>query len=130
MSRCKACDLDVVWKKRPDGPGGKMAWQCFNPDGSVHWDKCSQEKFKRIQRTGHRFEGTRQEGYLTDLKPSGVQLTLERAPIVRSPVRPTGKCRDCCPPWEVCAECPDKLQHHHQGEKHGQETKQAATSAQ
>lgn len=141
MSICKACGLPVDWK-RASGTG---KWQCFNAGTQTdHWDACSKAKFDRIKRTGLPFADadrvavdadgqvhrTTVNGYKTPLKPSGEQLTMVRAAVIRSPCRPSGRCRDCCPPWEVCATCPDKLQHHHQGEKHGQEANRVAAQTQ
>ena len=100
MTRCKQCGLPVNWTK-VDGK-----WKCHNPDGEDHWDLCSKTRFERIKREGEHFKTEFEEGYLTDLKPSGVQyvrLTAKKA---------TGKrkikvCDNCVPLWEVCPNgCP------------------------
>lgn len=110
MSACTQCDASVIWKQ-VDGK-----WQCFNADGvTVHWDSCSQRRFDRIRRTGTFFKrslkpGGRVEGYKTNLKPSGQQLTLTAAPVIKgSRAKRSGNCQQCVPPWEVCAGCPDSV---------------------
>lgn len=105
MSLCKQCGLEVRWLKI------KGRWHCWNAGTETdHFDLCSKAKFERIKRTGVRFEGKRQDGYLTVFKPSGVQLTRDAAKPVRGSLyAPTGLCRDCVPPWEICEDCPDRL---------------------
>lgn len=109
MSICKECGLSVEWKRE------SQTWQCFNPDGSVHWDKCSATKFARIKRTGIPFAarriGEQVEGYKTPLKKSGEQLTRAAADVIEGDCfELSGACKNCVPPWEVCEKCPDKLE--------------------
>ncbi len=99
MGICFECGLDVEWKR-----DGKRL-QCFNPDGSVHWDKCSQERFERIKRTGEYFKTDCAEGYVTPFKSAGVQYTMLAAGPVGS--IDTAGCNQCVPPWETCPnKCP------------------------
>ena len=105
MSLCKECGLEVNWTK-----SGRK-WSCANPDGSDHWDLCSQTKFARIKRTGEYFERGKTKGYLTEFKPSGVQLVQESSGRIKGALyQPTGDCAECCAPWEICSRpCPDEL---------------------
>jgi hypothetical protein len=102
---CKTCGALVDWKRE----AGK--WQCHNAGTTVdHWDACSKNKFDRIKKTGEYFENGTTKGYITDLKPSGVQYTQQSARVVGDRYKPSGDCADCCPPWEVCSfPCPDAI---------------------
>ena len=107
MSACKQCGLPVQWT-RIDG-----RWHCHNPDGEDHFDLCSKAKFERIKRTGQYFETKSRDGYVTVFKSSGVQLVRDAfRPVCGDRYEPTGLCRDCVPPWEICAKCPDGLDIH------------------
>lgn len=104
MSTCKQCLLQVIWEVVDS------KWQCFNPDGSVHWNLCSKHKFARIKTTGQLVMYDKDIAYLTNLKKSGIQYVEQHSGIVRgSNYNPSGECMDCVPPWEVCAACPDGM---------------------
>ena len=107
MSVCKHCRGDVKWVKTD-------RWYCQNPDGSDHWDLCSQRKLEHFQKHGKWFsqkKGT-EEGLKLEMKDalpnkSGkgfktVQM-LHRATklIVGSKYVPSG-CDCGLPPWELC----------------------------
>lgn len=103
MSTCGQCGSTVVWLR--DGDRKK----CENPDGSDHWDRCSQLRFERVKRTGEFFTGTRTnseemklhvEGYRSPFK---TQLTLIRLDklIKGKKWKPDG-CDCGLPPWELC----------------------------
>lgn len=102
MATCKECGSEVWWHK----VGSPRKIQCFNPDGTIHWDKCSQLRFERIRRTGEHFQHKSAEGYKTAFKKSGVQLTMESAGFVGPKIDEKG-CKRCVPPWEHCPNnCP------------------------
>jgi len=104
--KCKQCGLNVTWRK----VDGKK--QCFDAStDTVHWDRCSAERFAKIKATGKRFETETEAGYFTALKKCGVQYTKLMAPeIVGEDYRVSGRCKNCVPPWEVCPNgCPDAL---------------------
>ncbi len=108
MSACKQCGLDVVWKKDPKS--GHL--QCFNPDGSVHWDRCSQARTARIKATGTPFSekrgGLLHEGYRTPFKKSGELLTRYEGITIQGPkFRTHTACHHCVLAWELCPNgCP------------------------
>ena len=99
MSTCKSCGLTIKWLKL----SGK--WFCHNPDGSDHWDLCSKMRFERIKATGKRFDSETESGYLTDLKHSGVQFTMQTSGVIRGENYVPNECD--CVPWEVCDKSPD-----------------------
>ena len=108
MRACKQCGLPVRWVRT----AGR--WHCHNPDGSDHWDLCSKTRFARVRRTGTPFSerrlGEDVTGFKTPLKASGEALLRVAADVVTGEhYGPTGLCRDCVPPWEACAGCPDAL---------------------
>ena len=55
---CTKCALPVNWVRVQ----GK--WQCFNPDGGVHWDLCSQERTRVVQRDGMPFKDEKGDGFI------------------------------------------------------------------
>ena len=113
MMACKSCGGDVVWKR--DG----KRWQCFNLDGSVHWDMCSQRRFERIKATGTPFEDVRDESavegyrYQHETKGEREQLTRIAARKVRASTTLSARiaaCRQCVPAWELCPnKCPAEI---------------------
>lgn len=50
MNPCDKCQLPVRWAKEQ----GK--WQCFNANGSIHWDTCSQERSRLAKKHGKPFK--------------------------------------------------------------------------
>jgi hypothetical protein len=111
--KCRQCSLPVVWRQ-VDIKGQRSTLQCFNEDGSVHWDRCSQTRFEKIKATGVAFDHKISKGYFTHLKSSGVQYTYEASKAIKGVnYHPSGKCNNCVPPWETCESCPDKLEHAH-----------------
>lgn len=104
MSTCKECGAPVKWVHV------RRRWQCLNPDGSDHWDRCSQLRFERIKREGKYFEtDSGDKGYITALKKSGVQLVQQSSGVIASSRGAVSACRNCVPPWEVCETCPNAL---------------------
>lgn len=53
MSICKECGGSVIWRDR----------QCFNADGSSHWDKCSERRWQQAK-TGNPFADKTGEGFV------------------------------------------------------------------
>lgn len=99
MSACKECGLSVTWRK--DG----KTMQCFDPDGSVHWDLCSKTRFDKIRATGKFFETEPEAGYKTKLKKSGVQFTrLSATEVIGPKYKPFDHLAGCIP-WDKC-KCP------------------------
>lgn len=85
-------------------------WQCYDADGAtVHWDTCSKRRWQQVKSTGERFETERESGYADSIH--GTKLDrLSAKPIRGAHFKPSGECKDCVAPWEVCASvCPDKL---------------------
>jgi hypothetical protein len=85
-------------------------WQCFNAGTTTtHWDQCSQRRFAKIKATGEYFETDASKGYLTDLKPSGIQFTFQSSGVKRGK-HPIKECGQCVPPWLECPnQCPNAL---------------------
>lgn len=111
MTICKQCGLPIQWKMEP----GASHWQCFDLDGKIHWDTCSKARFEKIKATGEAFDYGDTKGYYTDLKSTGVQFTQETSGAVRGVnYHPSGQCKECVAPFEVCATCPDKLEKQHE----------------
>lgn len=54
MRPCRKCGAKVEWRKT-DGK-----WNCYNPDGSDHWDSCSKNVWDDVKKHGEKF--TRQDG--------------------------------------------------------------------
>ncbi|MDZ4254113.1 MAG: hypothetical protein U1A72_16220 [Sulfuritalea sp.] len=99
MTTCKQCGLPVSWVKEQ----GK--WKCRNPNGSDHWDLCSQTRTKRALREGIPFKekhghGVRHEGRKKYMHRSAPQIVGKKY---------TPSCDACAiPPWETCA-CSERL---------------------
>ncbi len=107
---CQHCGLPVSWENI--GPAAKPRWQCFNPDGSAHWDLCSRERFARVKREGRYFEKADKTIEVAGYKsPERTQLVSIR------PLKPEiGKrwkedgCNCGKPPWDLCEPaCPHAL---------------------
>lgn len=81
----------ISWVKESD------RWNCYNEDGSIHWDKCNEIRTKQAMREGRFVKGKDWEGYQTS---RGILKTKH---VIRSIGELyTGSC-DCeSPPWEVC----------------------------
>lgn len=83
-------------------------WACHNPDGSDHWDLCSKTRWEQVKATGQRFDDKRQSGYAYSVH--GTKLDRISADTIKGKkYKISGLCKDCVPPWEVCAECPDRI---------------------
>lgn len=96
MAKCAECGLPVLWTRTP----GSGAWQCFNPDGTVHWDRCSAERFACIKREGFFFAKPTEEGYK---HPKKLQYTMLRPGHAFCGDRYRLDGCDCgLPPWELC----------------------------
>lgn len=93
MSTCKQCGLTVEWRRVDGRP------QCFNPDGSIHWDLCSKTKFERIKREGEFFDQPMAAGYI---HPSKLQYTRLNAEPIRGKKYRPDRCDCGLPPWELC----------------------------
>lgn len=64
---CKRCGLPIRWVQ--DGQRhGKPRWKCLNPDGSDHWDLCSEARTKRVITEGTPFTDDNGSGYIHDGK--------------------------------------------------------------
>lgn len=103
MSTCKQCGLEVKWVKNGE------RFNCLNADGSDHWDLCSLTRWLQVKATGQRFENQRESGYANSIH--GTKLDrLSAKPIPGEHYKPSGDCKNCVPPWELCPDCPDGLQ--------------------
>lgn len=112
MTTCRQCGLTVVWQRQQEKtPPYRERMFCYNPDGSDHWDLCSKTRTARIVASGEPFQrqrrGKRETGYTTPLKNSGELLMSVSVPA--KGCAPKADCRQCLPPWEICAECPIRL---------------------
>jgi hypothetical protein len=47
VSNCRNCGLPIKFIQRP-GKHGILKWFPANPDGSDHWDLCSERRFKQL----------------------------------------------------------------------------------
>lgn len=105
MSKCKKCGSHIYW--RNDG----RQWQCFNPDGSVHWDLCSKLCFEQVRSSGRLVIDGQDKGYTSTVKAGGVQwFELHARVRTGEHYHPSSDCAECCEPWEVCAfPCPDAI---------------------
>ena len=56
LKPCNQCGLPVRWVKE------QGRWQCFNANGTVHWDTCSKERTRRANREGRAFKDQNGEG--------------------------------------------------------------------
>lgn len=104
MSICSQCGATVLWTRV-----SKRRKQCYNPDGSVHWDECSRLRFERVKRTGEHFHGTdytaegdklHTEGYRSPFKTQLVGIRLDKLATGKD-YRASG-CDCDLPPWELC----------------------------
>lgn len=99
---CTKCGASVNWKKVG------QRWQCFDPDGAVHWDNCSKRRWAQVKATGKRFETTHESGYENSIHGTRFDHILAR--YVTKPDVPIVDCPNCVPPWEVCPnKCPNAL---------------------
>ena len=102
---CRFCGLPVEWENV--GTKREPKWQCFNPDDTIHWDRCSQASFERVKREGEFFTGTDKTidstvtGYRAPYKTQLVSIT-PRKPAVGKRWREDG-CDCGRPPWELCS---------------------------
>lgn len=78
---CSKCGLPIRWLL----VAGRS--QCLNPDGTVHWDKCSQERTARVKRDGKPFKDDEGEGYIYDGKKHYFHRVAATA--FGKPVKPT-----------------------------------------
>lgn len=101
---CGKCGLPVQWVQI-DG-----RWFCHNAGTDTdHWDVCSQRRYAAIVKTGEFFETAQDAGYLTELKPSGVQYTMHASKvIVGKNYKSVPPCPNGCTPWEECFTCMTK----------------------
>lgn len=118
-AKCKQCGGTITFRKLPNGK-----WCPTEPNGSDHFDVCSQRRTETFMREGKRFEGVRMDGQIV----SGYRIGNE----FRAHHRTTGKsitgklykpieCAAPCglPPWEICA-CSFKETRHGNEEQPGQ----------
>jgi hypothetical protein len=102
MGQCKQCGGVVRWEKK----SGR--WFCFNADGSDHWDECAKRRWEKISTEGQHFEHGTEKGYEHD--ELGTKYYQKSSGWKRgAQYKPTGLCRQCVPPWETCAGCPDQF---------------------
>lgn len=59
---CKKCRLPMKWVNI----AGRFHGQ--NPDGTSHWDRCSQERTARVKREGEPFKDSEGEGFIFEGK--------------------------------------------------------------
>jgi hypothetical protein len=87
------CSSKVLWKQE------NGTWRCENPDGSDHWDLCSQERWKKISKRGKRFIKEDRSGY----KFNGKEKLdwMKSREIVGEDYKESG-CNCDIPPWEAC----------------------------
>lgn len=86
MSTCKQCGATVNWIDR----------QCFNLDGSSHWDKCSERRWQQVKKDGEPFADKTGEGFVHD----GKQKYAHRAGIVVTGKDYVARLDDGSLPWE------------------------------
>lgn len=98
MSACAQCGLQITWVN--EGTKKRPKWQAFDPDGSVHWDRCSAARFERIKREGTFFAEPTAEGYVTRERIQFTMLRPETPGVGKSYV-PDG-CTCGLPPWDLC----------------------------
>lgn len=101
--KCGQCGLEIKWKRN----NGR--WFCFNPDGTDHWDKCSQTQYARIKAEGVKYrkqdsKGRYEAGYRHH---EYGDKAVERGGTIKTgkdyrPMKHMDGCR--IPPWENC-EC-------------------------
>ena len=104
MSKCKQCGAIVRWIRE------QGRWRCLNvADAKDHWDQCSRRRWQQVKETGERFETKEASGYRNSIH--GTKYDRIAAKPIRGALyrEPSGKCKDCVPPWEACAECPDQF---------------------
>lgn len=92
MRFCKQCGGEIIWKYL----GGKS--QCFNPDGTSHWDLCSKRKMEAVKQFGTPFKTATTEGYKLDGKKHFTMISGARIKGWRF----HGECDCKTPPWELC----------------------------
>ena len=105
---CKECGESIVWRR--DGKN----LQCFNADdGSVHWDRCSKNRWRQTVKTGERFDGVKiangiASGYANSVH--GTKFLHIKADFVTKSKKKIVDCAQCVPPWEVCPnKCPNAI---------------------
>lgn len=63
MSICKqGCGLVIRWVKADSGR--KSRWRCLNPDGTDHWDLCSETRTKIVKTQGVPFTDEKGDGFI------------------------------------------------------------------
>lgn len=99
--KCGQCGLEIKWK-RING-----RWHCHNPDGTDHWDLCSQTRFARIKSEGSPYNekdkhGRYEIGYRH--KEYGRKAVERGGTIITGKKYKPVKHRDGCrvTPWEHC----------------------------
>ena len=104
MIRCRACDSLIAFKRLPNGK-----FCPTEPDGSDHFDHCSERRFARLKRDGERVEVSDQKGlvhsgyalddvYKKDFERGDVIVGANYVPCpVECPI----------PPWKDCP-CPHR----------------------
>ena len=102
MTKCPTCGSSVNWK-RASGTG---AWQCFNADGSSHWDKCSERRWKQVVKTGTPFtEKSGSKGFSNSVHGTKYALKMDGKFIKGKNYKPLCDCElppINIPPWEHC----------------------------
>jgi hypothetical protein len=74
VSVCKqGCGLPVDWRKNDKG-----AWKCYNAGTMTdHWDACSQERTRLVQKHGKPFKDKQGEGYIYEGKKKYFHMVAE-----------------------------------------------------
>lgn len=93
MTTCKKCSLEIIWKKTGD------RWTCLNPDGSDHWDACSEARTKLIQAEGISFSDEKGSGFLHRGKRH-YMTGHGKVTLASDYCLPVCDCKN--PPWEDC----------------------------
>ena len=88
MSECVKCGNEIKW----ENINGK--WICYNPDGTEHWDLCSEYRTREVIKKGKAFVDKAGSGYIYNEKK---KYMLKRSKVI-------GKVKSTydglIPPWE------------------------------
>lgn len=100
MATCQACGGELRWVRIGD------RWHGQNPDGSDHWDLCSQRKLQHFQKHGTEFANERERGLKVPTKQAlngkTVQMLERVAKVIKGKHYKPSACSCGLPPWESC----------------------------
>jgi hypothetical protein len=114
-SICRSCDGLVFWRKE------KEKWQCYNQDGTTHWDKCSERKTQKFLTEGKRVESNNGQDFGYKLKTKKINKTqmfqITGAKQKAGIHYKKDNCNCGLPPWGLCKEnCEHRITHRNQQE--------------